>query len=66
MASFLPFLPPHLPDALARRKRRPRPPSLTRFEAALLFSDISGFAALTQRLKEAALGGGLDTIGQEE
>ena len=45
------FLPPHLVKALARRRRLPAPPFVERFAAALLFSDISGFTALTEKLQ---------------
>ena len=44
------FLPPHLVDALARRRKLPPVGHREKFPAALLFSDISGFTALSERL----------------
>jgi hypothetical protein len=50
MASLSAFLPPHLVPSLAKHKRRPEPPFAEKFPAASLFSDMSGFTALTERL----------------
>ncbi len=50
-----PFLPPHLLRRLERKGRRP--PFVERFWAALLFSDISGFTALTEKLKRLGRAG---------
>lgn len=49
--SLAPFLPHHLVRRLAALRRPPRTPRVDRFSAALLFSDISGFTALTERLQ---------------
>ncbi len=47
MASLAPFLPPHL----VRELRKPKLPLVEKRQAALLYSDISGFTALTERLE---------------
>ncbi|MFN7975159.1 MAG: adenylate/guanylate cyclase domain-containing protein [Acidobacteriota bacterium] len=51
MASLRPFLPAHLERAIASGEAPARLPSAHRLEAALLFSDISGFTALTESLQ---------------
>ena len=51
LLSLAGFLPPHLVQSLARRRRVPEPPFVERIPAALLFSDVSGFTALTETLQ---------------
>src|SRR5258706_335832 len=49
--SLAPFLPSHLVRSLAQDGPPARLPHAQRLEAALLFSDISGFTAMTERLQ---------------
>ncbi len=52
MTHFDPLLPSSLSTSLARRKAGWEFPHVERFRAALLFLDVSGFTALTEKLQE--------------
>ncbi len=51
MSSLAPFFPPHLVASLAKRGTPAQLPHVDRLPAALLFSDISGFTALNEKLQ---------------
>ena len=56
------FLPVHLRRRLLGNAGVPALPSEDRFAAALLFSDISGFTALTEKLQERGREGAEDIV----
>ena len=52
MASLAPLVPPDLLKSLANQRRLPPTGHVDWLDAALLFSDISGFTALTEKLQQ--------------
>ena len=58
---WIPFLPPHLLECLGARTDQTLP-WVEPLEAALLFSDVSGFTALTERLQDRGREGAEEVV----